>query len=145
VIQSCFDNVAPGGWCEWQDFLFPGEYLGEAPADATIVRWSEMIVEAGHRVGRHWDGPGRYKQYFEEVGFQNVVERRFYWPVGMWARGDYYKQIGAYFVEDIDKALDVLSQKLLPALGLSKEEIEGLCQGFRNDIDNPKVHAYFPM
>jgi hypothetical protein len=145
VIQSCFDNLEPGGWCEWQDFIFPGKYLGDPPEDATIVRWSELIVEAGHRVGRAWDGPSRYKDYFEQAGFTNVVEKQFFWPAGTWARGDYYKAIGTYFVEDINKALDILSLKLLPVLGLSKEEIEALCEGFRRDIDNPKVHAYFPM
>ncbi|KAJ9142395.1 S-adenosyl-L-methionine-dependent methyltransferase [Pleurostoma richardsiae] len=142
VIQSCFDSLKPGGWCEWQDMSFPFSHLGPVPEDTVIVKWTELICESAIKIGRPWSNVEKYKQYFEEVGFQNVVERRFYWPVGPWAKGDYYKSLATYFMEDIKRGMEPITMKLLPILGWSKEEMQVLLAKVRQDLTNPNIHAY---
>ena len=53
----------------------------------------------------------------EEAGFENVVERYFYWPVGAWAEGEYYKTLGAIFQHNLLAALEGMSLKALGMLG----------------------------
>lgn len=145
VIQSCYDALQPGGWCEWQDMSFPFRHMGPVPEDTTVVHWTELICEAAVKINRPWSNVERYKQYFEEVGFENIVERRFYWPVGPWAKGDYYKSLAAYFLEDIKKGMEPISMKLLPILGWSKEEIQVLLAKVRQDLAKPNIHAYLSV
>lgn len=142
VISKCYNAISPGGWCEWQDVIFPFSHLGPIPADTHITKWTELICEAGEKIGRPWANVAKYKQYFKESGFEYVTERRFYWPVGTWAKGDYYKNIGACFVEDIEKAMEPISMKLLPLLGWSLSEIQVLLAKVRLDLKNSKIHAY---
>ena len=145
VIQSCFDALAPGGWCEWQDLIFPLRHVGPIPEDTILVRWSEMIAEAGAKVGRPWTNVAKYRQYFEEIGFENIEERIFYWPVGPWPKGDYYKSIAMYFTEDIRKGMEPVSLKLFPALGYSPEEIQVMLAKVRRDMRDPNIHSYLPV
>lgn len=145
VIKSCFDSLQPGGWCEWQDFLLPFQSVGPVPEDCTTIKWSNLIVESAAKIGRHWDNVGRYKKYFEEVGFINVVEKRFYWPLGMWAKGDYFKSLAVYWREDMMRGIEPLSMKLLPLLGWSKDEIQILLAKVRKDWDRTDVHVFHTM
>lgn len=142
VIRKCYNELSPRGWCEWQDVIFPFSHLGPVPDGTTIIKWTELICEAAEKIGRPWANVAKYKEYFKELGFQNVIERRFYWPVGPWAKGDYYKNISRYFVEDIKRAMEPISMKLIPILGWSHEEIQVLLAKVRLDLENPKIHAY---
>jgi hypothetical protein len=128
--------------------LFPFksiEPLDPSQPTPSIIAITEKICEAGAKIGRPWSNVDRYKQYFEEVGFENVVERRFYWPVGFWAKGDYYKSLAAYMIEDIRKGIEPISKKLLPIVGMSSEEIETLVAEVKKDLENPKAHAYLEV
>ncbi len=110
-----------------------------------MIKWTELLLEAAERIGRPWSNVSHNKRYFEELGFQNVVERRFYWPIGAWAKGDYYKNIGSCFMEDIKGGMEPISMKLLPILGWSYDEIQVLLAKVRSDFRNPDVHAYANM
>jgi hypothetical protein len=33
----------------------------------------------------------------EELGFEDVVDKTFYWPCNTWAKGRYLKQVGVFF------------------------------------------------
>ncbi|KAJ2893511.1 putative methyltransferase domain-containing protein [Zalerion maritima] len=142
VIQSCFDGLAPGGWCEWQDMIFPFEAIGDIPNDSVLCKWTGLICDAAEKIGRPWHNATRYKQYFKDAGFENVVERRFYWPIGLWAKGDYYKSIAVYFLEDIRRGMEPISMKLLPLLGWTQDEIHVLLAKVRQELIRPEVHAY---
>lgn len=145
VIQACYDGTAPGGWCEWQDAMVRMEHVGPVPEDCGIARWVELTRQAALKMGRDWAEGENYKRYFEEAGFVNVVERRFYWPMGTWAKGDYFKSLGAYFVEDTKRIIEAISMKLLPLIGWSRDEIQVLLAQVRRDMEDPNVHAYTPV
>jgi len=59
----------------------------------------------------------------QDAGFENVVEQYFYWPIGTWAKGEYYKTIGAVFQHNLLAALEGMSLKTLGLLGWSTERI----------------------
>jgi hypothetical protein len=145
VIKACLDGMAPGGWCEWQDICFPFEHVGPVPEDCSLIKWITLIAEAARTVGRDWEATHSYKKYFDEVGFENVVERQFYWPLGYWAKGDYFKTLGGYAVEDVKRGMEPISMKLLPLLGWSREEILVMVAKARQDMEDPNVHVYVPM
>jgi len=81
----------------------------------------------------------------EEAGFEDVVERRFYWPNGPWAKGDYYKTLGVVFQENLLAALDGISLKVLTLLGWSTEQITPFLADVRAELKGASVHAFLPM
>jgi len=74
----------------------------------------------------------------EEAGFENVVERYFYWPVGAWAEGEYYKTLGAIFQHNLLAALEGMSLKALGMLGWERERIVMLIKEVEEEITSGK-------
>jgi hypothetical protein len=58
------------------------------------------------------NGPENYATWMRDAGFEDVVEQRFYWPCGPWAKGDKMKKIGIYFQEDAMQAVEGMCLKL---------------------------------
>jgi hypothetical protein len=81
----------------------------------------------------------------EEVGFVDVVEKSFYWPTNSWAKGSYYKRIGALFQADMLNGLEGISLKVIGILGWTADEIRDLLPGVRKDLQDTSITAYVPM
>lgn len=81
----------------------------------------------------------------EEIGFEDVVEKSFYWPSSSWARGKYFKQIAMYFQEDILNGLEAISLRVMGLLGWSVDEIRAFLPAVRKDLKDTSVHAFLPM
>jgi hypothetical protein len=81
----------------------------------------------------------------EEIGFEDVVEKHFYWPTSMWAKGRYFKQVAMYCQEDFLNGLEALSLRVMGVLGWSAEETMVFLAGVRQDFKDTSIHAYLPM
>jgi hypothetical protein len=89
--------------------------------------------------------PHHYKRWMQEIGFVDVEQKLFSWPIGPWAKGDYYKTLGSMFVEDLMNGLDGISLKVMTLLGWNPEDIKLFVEELRKDVVNSKMHAYLPM
>ncbi len=81
----------------------------------------------------------------EEIGFDDVVEKSFYWPIGQWAKGTYYKQIGAIWQADVLNGVEGASLKVLGQLGWTVDEIHAFLVGLKKDIQDPSITCYCPV
>ena len=86
-----------------------------------------------------------YKRWMEEIGFVDVVEKHFYWPTNGWAKGKYFKQVAAYWQEDLLTGLEGISLKVMGVMGWSAEETLVFLAGVRKDVKDTSIHAYLPM
>ena len=97
-------------------------------------------------LGRDFTKVAKYKAVLEEVGFVNVVEKLYVWPMGTWARGETMKILGALFREDSLSGLHGGSSIILTrGCGMSPEEVELFLVDVRNDMKSNKIHAYVPV
>lgn len=145
VVKQGFENLAPGGIMEFQDALFPMNYVGDAPVNSALYRWNELMVEGVARLGRSWSNVKNYKRYFEEAGFEDIVEKRFYWPTSPWAKGLYFKLMAAYFQEDMLAGLEGMSLKVLGGLGMSPDQVRTFVEEVKRDFRDTNVHAYLTV
>ncbi|OTA98458.1 hypothetical protein M426DRAFT_109886 [Hypoxylon sp. CI-4A] len=145
VVRQAFGSLAPGGVLEFQDALFPMSYIGEAPTGSALYRWNERMLEGVTRLGRSWSNAQHYRTYFEDAGFADVVERRFYWPTSPWARGAYFKTVAAYFQEDMLSGLEAMSLRVLGVLGMTPDEVRLFVDDVKRDILDTNVHAYLTV
>jgi hypothetical protein len=121
------------------------QYIGQPPVNSNLYKWNEIVGAVGEKTGRPWTNVQYYKSWMEEAGFEDVVEKRFYWPISPWAKGELLKTIGLYFQEDLLDVIEPLSLKTMGLMGWSTEEIHAFLVGLREDIKDTSLHAYMPM
>lgn len=86
MLASAFGNLAPGGWCEAVEFEIwmrdqredPHGEEKERPLEAgpMIQQWQAGLREAGEKIGRRFDSGANLKEWFESIGYENVVEKK---------------------------------------------------------------------
>lgn len=113
--------------------------------DSDLYKWSETVVAGAAKSGRPWTNAQHYKRWMEEIGFEDVVEKRFFWPTSAWAKGAYFKKVAAYWQADLLKGLEGISLKVMKVLGWSTEEIHAFLPAVRRDIKDTSIHSYVPM
>lgn len=126
-----------------QDGVMPMRFLDDSGKGTPLEKWNQLLVEATTKMGRPWTGPLSYAKWMQEVGFENVVQRKFYWPTNPWPRGKAMKEramwVNANFVGGIEGWSMALFTRVL---GWSKEEVMVLAAQCRADLKNKNIHAY---
>ncbi|KAI1329044.1 S-adenosyl-L-methionine-dependent methyltransferase [Xylariaceae sp. FL0255] len=145
VVRQAYENLEPGGFLEFQDAFFPMDWVGEPPTKTALYRWNCLMSEGVKNLGRSWSNVVYYPRYFEAAGFENISEKRFFWPTSPWAKGKYFKTVAMYFQEDLLSGMEGISMKVLTAAGMSIEEISALCEEVRKDLRNTDIHAYLTV
>ena len=149
VFKSAFDSLRPGGYIELQDASFPFMGADEKWEGTAFQRWWRMLMDASRALGKDWNRVPRYKGYLEELGFVDVVERRFPCPIGPWAKGEKNKILGVWARANMLQSVGGLSMAILTrGLGMTAAEIEVLLVDVRNDINKngaESIHVYAPL
>lgn len=145
VVKQAFENLEPGGSIEFQDALFPMYWIGEPPKHSALYRWNELLMEGVKRIGRSWSNVVNYPRYFKEAGFEDITEKRFYWPTSPWAKGKYFKTVAMYFQEDMISGMEGISMKVLQATGMTPAEIKEFCEEVKRDFRDTNLHAYLTV
>ncbi|KAI2467938.1 S-adenosyl-L-methionine-dependent methyltransferase [Annulohypoxylon bovei var. microspora] len=145
VVRQGFMNLTPGGIMEFQDALFPMHYVGEPPVESALYRWNELMLEGVTKLGRSWSNVKNYRRYFEEAGFEDIVEKRFYWPTSPWAKGLYFKLMAAYFQEDMLAGIEGMSLKVLGGLGMAPDQVRAFVGEVKRDLKDMSIHAYLTV
>jgi len=129
-----------------QDVVIPFRSIDDSMKGTAFERWLDLVDKGSHALGRDFGRVPQYKSYFEEAGFEDIVEKQLAWPIGMWARDRRMKMLGAWAKEDVLSGLHGWSAAVLTrGLGMSSQEVEILLMEVRNDINSNWLHAYIPM
>ena len=93
-VKTIHDNLAPGGWAEFQDY--DGRWRfddGSLKEDGHVWRWIDGLVTAGEGLGCDpMPGP-KLERWVQEAGFGNVVHQKFKFPIGPWPRDPHLKTV----------------------------------------------------
>ena len=137
----------PNGWVELQDIDFPLQCDdGSVPADSALGQWNELMMEAGERSGFLLDTCGRAEHMMRQAGFVDVRRKPFRWPLGPWAKGRYYKQLGNMALENFTHGLEGMCMALFTRfLGWSREQVLDFTATVREDMNNAAFHTYFNL
>jgi hypothetical protein len=77
----------------------------------------DLVVTGAAESGRAWNNVQHYKRWLEEIGFEDVVEKRFHLPMNAWAKGRYFKQLSLYCQADLLNGLEAMSFRTMGAMG----------------------------
>ncbi|KAI1073112.1 hypothetical protein LB507_008976 [Fusarium sp. FIESC RH6] len=146
-FKRAYDNVAPGGWVEVADILWPmTSDDGTLKEDSATLEWANKIIEGTKLIGRPCDGASKYKEKLEAQGFQNVREQVFKWPQNTWPKDEKHKELGAWHLENSISALESTSVAVFTrVLGWKKEEVDVLLAKVRRELKDRSIHSYWPI
>jgi hypothetical protein len=86
------------------------------------------LNDGATKAGRLRANTPHYKEWLEEIGFEDVLKKRFFRPTSSWAKRKYYKSIGAFFQQDLNKWLEGICLNALRALDWTTKEIMTPCR-----------------
>lgn len=148
IFQEAFRTLADGGILEMQDFIFDFRSPDDSLKGSALQEWSKLLDEAFKSKGIDLTCVSNYRNYFEEVGFEDIQQKEFALPVGSWAEGESRKILGHWCQANILELLDAIS--LLPLTTcqpkvMSLQAVEVLLERVRHDLQDPDIHAYLQV
>ncbi|KAH7370298.1 S-adenosyl-L-methionine-dependent methyltransferase, partial [Rhexocercosporidium sp. MPI-PUGE-AT-0058] len=120
VFKEAFKALTARGVMEMQDLVF--EFL--------------KIKEAFASKGIDLTSASRYRNYLETVGFEDIQQQEFIWPVGTWPTDQKSKYLGWLCQRNILDMLFAISIVPLTEYYSMSEEA---------DLHNPEIHAYLQI
>jgi hypothetical protein len=143
VIKSAFSPLQPGGYLELQDCIVPFHSIDDTFKGKKLEHWVQYMMRGSATLGTDWTRVAKYKQYLEEAGFEDVVEKRYEWRLGKWAKGERMKVLGELYREDLLSVLEPFSIAVMTrGLGMGGEEVKRLLEDVKEDIMSDKNHVY---
>ncbi|KAH8664388.1 hypothetical protein BX600DRAFT_464356 [Xylariales sp. PMI_506] len=141
VMKHAFDNLAPGGWIEFQDgrlkfFQANPDFQGDA-----VQRWSNGCVQGAANMGRDIECVLKYEGWLKEAGFINITQMVFMVPTAEWHSNPKLKRIGMYMQQNMLQGLQGM-WKMLRQAGMTPTEVETLLNQARCELLDPANHAY---
>lgn len=145
---QAFENLAPGGWMECQEFDY------HRRSDDNTIRpgsrlafWEKEWTRGMNLIGlRGLCDPELVMSQMRDAGFVRVQSRMFKMPIGPWPKDPKMKQAGEFGLVNLLDGIHGLSVKIFTKLlGYTIEELEVLLMECRQDVMRKKVHSYYPV
>ncbi|KAH7176106.1 methyltransferase domain-containing protein [Dactylonectria macrodidyma] len=145
LVGKAYNHLNPGGWAEFQDFDF--QYYSEDGSFTDkhdTMKWANGFLEAAKKIQREPSPGPKLERWFKEAGFQNVVHRRFRFPIGPWPKDAHMKDVGLCTLASLLDGLEAISMKLFcGVLGWPEEEVLVLLAKVRSELKTHTFHAQF--
>lgn len=140
-------NLAPGGYVEFQEIeVMMKSDDGTLTENNAIFKWSKLLNEASVKLEQPYKQIDAFKDMMAKAGFTNIVDTRFKWPTNHWPKDKKYKELGVWNNENIRVALESLTMApFTRAHGWSSAEVNVFLAKVRKDVNDPKIHGYWPM
>ncbi|KIW87014.1 uncharacterized protein Z519_12311 [Cladophialophora bantiana CBS 173.52] len=144
LFTQSLANLRPGGWLEMQEFYcHVYDYDGGIDNAPYLKDWEVKITEASRRFGKDLKKANVLKQYMEDAGFVDVQEEIYKVPIGTWAKGSKFKELGRYSLVQFLDSVEPFSLALFTrVLGYTVDETKIMIAKVKNDLHNPKLHSY---
>jgi hypothetical protein len=128
------------------DFDSRWRCFDDTDISTTLRKWSDLMISGAEKLGKNVTDAPNYKRYFQEVGFVDVVEKKFQWPMNPWPKGKYYKTLGRGYNQDLHEGLEGITMAIFTrAHGMKKEEVQEMVMEVRRNIDDKNLHNYLAM
>lgn len=145
LFGQAYTFIRPGGWLETQEHEVHIESDDGSDVHASnLQQFFGLINKASVKNGKLMDEvAGNQKKWMMDTGFVDVHDQIFKVPIGKWPKDKRLKEIGTYYQAQCLEAMESISMALFTrVLGYTYEEVLGMLEGPRKDIQNPNVHVY---
>ena len=81
----------------------------------------------------------------EKVGFVDVTEKRFKWPLNTWPKDPKLKELGMWVRDNMMEILSAAKKLFTAGLGWSIEDADSFVERAKVDLMNKNIHAWVDM
>lgn len=147
VYRQCMRALKPGGYLEQSEYS--AQFTSDdntIPPNGGIALWNTIGPECHRVLNRELQVLDSMRQHMVDAGFEDVVQHRFKWPIGPWAKDPLLKHLGHWSKLHIESGLENWTLRLLTSvLGWTADEVRVLCANVRRELRDPKVHTVHRM
>ncbi|KAK4658160.1 hypothetical protein QC762_204300 [Podospora pseudocomata] len=145
-LERCIENLKPGGWLEVQE---PGRPIAEDdtfPPDCALAKATALFAEGLAAAGSPLLDVFTLKDLFNGAGFVSYDEKRAYWPSNPWPKDKKLKEIAMWSNTNLSAGVEgFLMAVATRFLGWSLPEVTVLSAQARADLNDRRIHAYWPV
>lgn len=146
LFKQAINSLTPGAWFEIQDTLLPRSDDDSIPPNSHYSKWLDDYRIALQAAGRDPNIAEKYERSLRSAGFNNIQSFTFRLPQNTWPTDNYLKWLGGLNERNILHGLEGFSLRLFRRyLGQSQSQLEHLLEGVRKDVQNRRIHAYWPV
>lgn len=145
LMRQTYDNLAPGGWVEFEDYDLQAKGWDHTVKDddAPIV-WDQLLIKACKQIGIEASPGEKLEKWVKEAGFVNVTHRVFKMPMNVWASDPLFKKIGGLMLINGLEGLEGFSLRLLcGVLGWTEAEVHLFLVDVRKKLKDRNWHGYW--
>ncbi|KAK0619369.1 S-adenosyl-L-methionine-dependent methyltransferase [Immersiella caudata] len=145
-IKRCFDNLAPNGYLELQDLSIPSSDDESLNPDTGLSQAAQLLLDGTTALSHPFIELATLKPLLKSAGFTSISEERYFWPSNTWPRDPRLKEIGALNCVNMREGIEGMLMGVgTRGLGWTAEDIKLLASVARDDIENRRIHAYWPV
>jgi hypothetical protein len=98
LYRQCYDHLKPGGYIEQVEWSIHNRSAdGTLAKEGTLAKWSANALAIAERTGKTFEIAENMAGLITEAGFEDVVEKRFKWPIGPWSSDKRLKELGEWW------------------------------------------------
>ncbi|KAF5687006.1 hypothetical protein FDENT_5561 [Fusarium denticulatum] len=128
LIQSAFDNLRPGGWVEFTEWIAILQSPNHSLNGTQFRRWNDLMEQGMQNFGTTLKYPEKFKPYLKEAGFERVIETRHGAPTNACYPGKKLQRIGHLMTQNWLFILEPLTMPVFTqGLGWPPEQNNLLC------------------
>ncbi|KAK4158759.1 S-adenosyl-L-methionine-dependent methyltransferase [Cladorrhinum sp. PSN259] len=145
-FEKCYKNLKPGGWVEAQDLGAPVCDDGTYHEGLAIHKVITLLNAGLTAVGKGLVDVYKLKDFLKEAGFPEVKEKHGYWPSNSWPKDPKLKEIGTWANMSLSSGFEGFLLALgTRDMGWTPEEVAVLSAQARDDMNNRRIHTYWPV
>ncbi|OBS24645.1 hypothetical protein FPOA_05185 [Fusarium poae] len=146
LIQSAFDNLRPGGWVEFTEWIAILQSPNHSLDGTAFRKWNNLLEEGLNSFGTTVRYPETFKSLLQNAGFEPVIETRNGAPTNACYPGKKLQRIGHLMTQNWLLILEPLTMPVFTqGLGWSTEQVLALLAEVRKEIANTKYHSFMTL
>ena len=113
-LQQCWDHLEPGGWLELNEVCSPYRAVNSQldGSSSAFLRFGEANDKAWELAGRDFYAGPKQTQRLRDLGFQEIREVDYRFPIGGWGSTDRERRIGGLILEACKRYIGSSAQLL---------------------------------
>ncbi|RMY76253.1 hypothetical protein D0863_02088 [Hortaea werneckii] len=144
LYREAYRHLRPGAYIEqveWSVHNRSGN--GTLSPNHTLAKFSQNAIQAGTMTGKTFEIAENMAGLIREAGFEDVVEKRFKWPVGPWSTDPKLKEIGRWNLLNWEEGMEGwVMAAYTRVLGWTYQQVQDWLQEVRKALRDRKHNVY---
>jgi SAM-dependent methyltransferase len=125
LLSKAWAHLAPGGRLELLDVCHPfraGATQADNPEASPFIRFGHLAQKSWEKSGLDYYATTKHVERMQQLGFVDIAEHVFKWPLGKWAETDQEKKMGELTLGNFSRFLATAGTAILTHQGFMDED-----------------------